>query len=117
MAEQHEYFLYFNSDIPSSNPQENRADHFFADLNRDVNLQGRWEMALLETNRKNVDIQCNWCKFATFPQNSQMLRQVGGMIPFPYYVPVMEGCRRNIEFKLNKDKKAATLLAIHLRKI
>ena len=112
-----QHFMYLNSDQPSNNAHTNSSLHFVVDLGRDVNLQGKWEMALLETNRKNVNVHCDWCEYATHPSQWQILRQVGSKLLFPYYVPVREGNKRNIEIKMNKNGTGTTTLVIHLRKL
>ena len=78
-----QFVIYLgSSDSQNVHPANSNTD-FIIDVPTQLLLDGEWEMALLEINRKNVYVYCDWCMevsctdiFFRSDQNSVFLQEM-----------------------------------------
>ena len=109
-------YLYLSSDQSPIHPS-NTPNDFTVELPRGLNLDGRWEYALVDVNRRHVDIYCDWCEEVIVGETwLPMLRRVEYSIKFPLYVSVRRGSRSRIRIYLNGgEPPKLTRVTLHLR--
>ncbi len=119
MEIQMDTYLYLSSTDSPVHPS-NIPDDFTIDLPSPLNLEGRWECALIETNRKWVDIYCDWCMESIIEDSwKPILRKVKVNIIVPLYVQLRPGCKNRIRIYLKSNHNALpeTQLTLHIRRI
>ncbi len=118
-------YIYLSSTDSPVHSQNTQVD-FIVELPLALQLDGNWECALMDINRHNVLVYCDWCQEsvihgALFP----VLRKVNNKdIVRPRYVPIYMGDRRRFRIYIkdlaNKTPSFGnqpTMCTLHLRRL
>ena len=90
------YLYLSSSDSKDVHPNNTPVD-FIVDLPQPLQLDRYWEIALLDINRNNVIVYCDWCKESTINGSLlPVLRKMKKIITSPHYVPVHPGYKARV---------------------
>ena len=89
--------MYLSSaDSLNVHPANSNTD-FIVDLPLNLQLCGQWELALLELNRKNVYVYCDWCRESVIIGSLlPVLRKVNNEIQHILYIAMHPGTKNRI---------------------
>ena len=89
--------MYLSSaDSQNVHPGNSNTD-FIIYLPSELLLDGNWELALLELNRKNVYIYCDWCLESVINRSLlPVLRKVNMGILHLIYIPIYPGTKNRV---------------------
>ena len=92
-----QFVIYLgSSDSQNVHPANSNTD-FIIDFPTQLLLDGEWEMALLEINRKNVYVFCDWCMESIMHGYLlPVLRKVDAEIQHILYMPIHRGTKNRI---------------------
>ena len=109
-------YIYLTSD-DSPTHTSNDANDFAIEIPRGIDMDGRWECALIETNRRQAEFYCDWCEDSVVGETWQpILRKVDFSIQLPLYVGVRRGSKSRIRIYVKGlSPPKTTKVALHLR--
>jgi hypothetical protein len=92
VLDQNVTYLYLSSSDSNDTPVD-----FIVDLPQPLQLDEYWEIALLNINRNNVIVYCDWCKESTINGSLlPVLRKMGHQINYPHHVSIHPGYKARV---------------------
>ena len=111
-------FIYLTSE-DSPIHSGNTSNDFIIELPGSLNLKGRWECALVDTNRRYTDVYCDWCVDSIVGEKRLPIlrRLLASGTQYPLYIPINQGPKQRIRINLTQPTQGTTHIVLHIRPI